>query len=341
MQRVLSLTRGAMRKALVASFAAHGVLLVLALPITRRAAAHAHEAHETVAVAEVLEHAADRGGAGETLELPAAGAGKLYDVSLDAIPAQEAPVKEAPAPAPIADPPKAPPAKAESVPPPAEPAVVKPPPARPRRAESASSAKPDDAPAPPKRAQKKRRAATEERGEGDLGAKGAASHGGGSGGAGRRGGADLDDPRGIRDLARAISHMIPAACQADEAWAALAVGEGGSIDVTFHVDETGHIRDWKVAGGAPPKHLADLVRRTLALIDSSTFGLRAGSLSAGTETIRLRAIVSDVPVTQEGGVPGLQWDYDDASRKGWGAFTQPSGRHVEVRVAVRGIEPAP
>jgi hypothetical protein len=134
-----------------------------------------------------------------------------------------------------------------------------------------------------------------------------------------------------RDLGRAFTRAIPPASAEDPAWKGLPAGPAGTIEITIQINESGKVTGRKVPDAAP-KHLVKLVDRTLALLESGTFALKDGVVAAGTQRLALTARVSDVevPEGQAGGAFGLKYTYDRG--KGSAAFTQVSGRHVEIDV---------
>ncbi len=142
-----------------------------------------------------------------------------------------------------------------------------------------------------------------------------------------------EGPSAVRSLGRAFTRAIPAACQSDASWGKLPAGDAGSIEVAITVDESGHITGYKPRDHDPPKQLVALVKRTLSLLDAGTFALK-GSTSAGVEVLRIQAGVSDVAADEAGGATALSFG------EGKAAFTQDSGRHVEVTLRVVKVEAA-
>ncbi len=137
-------------------------------------------------------------------------------------------------------------------------------------------------------------------------------------------------PRGrarSQSLGRAFTRAIPAACQADPGWGTLPAGNAGAIEIAITIDETGHITGYKPLASDPPKQLLALVKRTMALLDAGTFALK-GNVSAGVEVLRIQAGVSDLEAAEVGGTAALSFG------EGKAAFTQESGRHVEVTLRV-------
>ena len=244
---------------------------------------------------------------GTTADLPFAGgaAAPLYDVSVEAHPAP-APVPVAAEPAPAA-----PAAEPMGVAPPPRPAAPVEPPRPPRkpRPRPASSAQP-------------------------VSASGVASAGESAGGPGG-GSFGSEGAASVRDLGRAFTRAIPPACDADPIWASQPTGDTGKLEVAIHIDETGHITGADPRGVDAPKALVSLLRRTLALLQAGIFAVRPGGVGEGTEILELRARVSDAEAG-EGVATGLAHEY--AQGRGKAAFTQASGRHVEVAVRVARVE---
>jgi hypothetical protein len=136
----------------------------------------------------------------------------------------------------------------------------------------------------------------------------------------------------VRDLGRALTRAIPPGSDSDPIWATLPAGDAGELEIAIDVDDAGHVTGWRPLQKDAPKHLVSLVKRTLILLKQGTFALASGTVTAGAQVVRLRARVSDVEVPPDhpGGSFGLEHRY--AAGKGTAAFTQVSGRHVEVSV---------
>jgi len=106
-----------------------------------------------------------------------------------------------------------------------------------------------------------------------------------------------------------------------------------------HVDETGHITSAEPRGDSPPKALASLLRRTVPMLQAGTFAVREGGVSEGTETLELRAVVTEVGIPSGDSADTsdrLSWKYDRG--RGKAGFTQLNGRHVEISVRVLRVE---
>lgn len=145
----------------------------------------------------------------------------------------------------------------------------------------------------------------------------------------------------VRDLGRAFTRAIPPSSDSDPVWATLPRGAAGELEIAIDVDEGGRVTGWRPLQEDPPRHLVSLVRRTMILLRQGTFALRGGSVTAGAQVLRLRAEVSDVdvPADHPGGSFGLEHRY--AAGTGTAAFTQVSGRHVEVTVRLLRVEATP
>ena len=85
----------------------------------------------------------------------------------------------------------------------------------------------------------------------------------------------------MRDLRRAFTRAVPAACQSDAAWAALPQGDAGSVEVAITVDDGGHPTSAEPRGVDPPKILVGLLRRTFPLLQAGTFAIQGGTVGAG------------------------------------------------------------
>jgi hypothetical protein len=160
--------------------------------------------------------------------------------------------------------------------------------------------------------------------------------GGAPGGAGGEFGAE--GPGGVRDLGRAFTRAIPPASDSDATWAKLPAGDAGSIEISIDVDEAGRIAGWRPNEKDPPRHLVQMVKRTMALLEAGTFAVRSGAVGAGSQVLVLRARLSDVEVPEEhnGGAFNLKWTFE--AGRGTASFTQIGGRHVEVTVKVLRVE---
>jgi hypothetical protein len=265
----------------------------------------------------------------------AIGGERLVDVNVDALggnPAPATPPAEATPPSPPREVKAAAPAVktgAEKPDLPEDPAGIEPAP-RPRAkkaklaaidpAASSSAVDPgasDAKPAPPAAPRPAKRKAGGEAGEGGDGAK--------------TGPFGAEGPSAVRSLGRAFTRAIPAACQADADWGKLAAGDAGAIEIAVSIDETGHIAGYRALASDPPKQLVALVKRTIALLDAGTFALK-GNVGAGVEVLRIHAAVSDLEAAEAGGVAALSFG------EGKAAFTQESGRHVEVTLRVLKVE---
>jgi outer membrane biosynthesis protein TonB len=312
-----------------------GSIALHALAVAIGPLAHAHDPAENAAKqANETPAATTDNWAGDTAELPGGGgAERLVDVEP---PAQAAPVAPQPqviAPPKVEAPVKVEPPKAAKDEAPSEPPA--PPPPKPRKkpkpapsVEASADAPPaEDAPKPKRSRPPSAPVAS---------ASAGASAGNGPGGEGRgEGKFGAEGVAGVRDLGRAFTRAIPPACQADEAWGKLAAGDAGKLEIAIHVGDDGKITTFEPMGDDkhPPAHLLALVRRTVALLGGGTFGLRGTSLGAGVEVLELKAITSDgAPATDEGGASSLGYTFD--SGRGTAQFTQPNGRHVEIRVRV-------
>lgn len=136
----------------------------------------------------------------------------------------------------------------------------------------------------------------------------------------------------MRDLGRAFTRAIPAACSADPVWGKLAVGDAGKLTAELRVDADGHVTSAVPIGKDPPKALVAVLKRTLPMLQGGTFAVRGGTVSAGTETIEMTAVVSDEAAGEDGAKDKLAFSY--SGDHGKASFTQTAGRHVEISVRV-------
>jgi hypothetical protein len=165
---------------------------------------------------------------------------------------------------------------------------------------------------------------------GDPHAAGDASRSGG----GQRGrGFGAEAPSAVWDLGGAFTRVIGPACMADPIWSKLAVGSGGELEIAITVDDAGHITGFTPPSDDAPWHLVALVKRTLKLLGAGTFAIRSGSVSAGTEVLRISASLRDMDESEMKAAPA-SFGYDRGKGKGKAGFTQPGGRHVDVSVEV-------
>jgi outer membrane biosynthesis protein TonB len=135
----------------------------------------------------------------------------------------------------------------------------------------------------------------------------------------------VEGPAAIRDLGRAFTRALPAACVADPGWADLPAGEVGNVIVRIRLDEEGHVADWEPRSASPPAQLLRALKRTVAMLGAGTFRVRDAA-GAGVDAFRLRAHVSDEPAPT--GAIALEQTW--AGGHGEAAFTQASGRRIRV-----------
>lgn len=163
----------------------------------------------------------------------------------------------------------------------------------------------------------------------------------GSSGDGRGGGTfGSEGQAAVRDLGRAFTRAIPAACAADPAWGKVPAGSAGSLRVELTVDSTGHIQSAEPVGESPPKHLVNILRRTIPLLQAGTFAVRGTTPTAGTQTLELTAFVTDEPAGADGQGAQDKLAFSYESGRGKASFTQTGGRRVDVTVKVIGVKTA-
>jgi outer membrane biosynthesis protein TonB len=145
----------------------------------------------------------------------------------------------------------------------------------------------------------------------------------------------------VRDLGRAFTRAIPAACSADPVWAKLALGDAGSLRVELHVGGDGHLASAEPVDENGPKALVNVLRRTVPLLQAGTFAVRGGAVTAGVETLEIKATVSDDAGGESatGGRDHLAFSYSGGHGKA--SFTQTGGRRVDVSVRVVSAVAAP
>jgi hypothetical protein len=133
-----------------------------------------------------------------------------------------------------------------------------------------------------------------------------------------------------RDIGRAFTRALPAACVADAAWGKEPLGDAGRITIRVTLDERGKITGWEPDGGAPPPaRLVATVKRTLAMLEAGTFALAKGEVGEGVAVLEIRATVEDAaPSGEEGAASAMRLEQHWQSGRGTAAFTQASGRRV-------------
>lgn len=137
----------------------------------------------------------------------------------------------------------------------------------------------------------------------------------------------------VRDIGRAFTRALPAACVADRGWADLPPGDAGRLTIRVTLDDAGKITGWEPDGTAsPPPRLVATVKRTLAMLEAGTFALAKGSAGAGVAVLELRARVEDRTPDDDGSGGAMRLEQRWSGDHGTAAFTQPSGRHVEVTI---------
>ena len=134
-----------------------------------------------------------------------------------------------------------------------------------------------------------------------------------------------------RDLGRAFTHAIPFAAAGDVLWTKVDVGDAGTLRAAIHVDADGHVTGAEPLAEDAPKHLVSLLQRTVGQLKAGIFAVRAGSISAGTQTLEMKAVVIG-----EAGEDDLAFEY--ASGHGKATFIVKGGRRVEVRVRVVSVK---
>ncbi|MFO0756846.1 MAG: hypothetical protein U0359_10155 [Byssovorax sp.] len=335
MARVLWWSWGSIRKAFgagAASIVLHGALLGPALLVC---------ASRPSAASEPVE-AADRW-AGQTAALQGE---RVYDVNIEpgggqskpSLPggpgadlAPSPPSPPSPPDAPASPPPEPPRAPAPSAPPAVTSAPVAP-------SSTASAARPSAKKSKSKPRKPKPASSASEGPSAPGGEKNAAGDPGG-GAAGESGGSfGAEGPGGVRDLGRAFTRAIPPAGQADPIWSSLPLGDAGTIEIMLTIDEGGHIKGSVPLTESPPRHLLRLIERTMPLLEAGTFALQRGTVSAGTEVLRVHVSLHEGEPSAGGDATGLSFAFSRG--KGTATFTQSSGRRVEVLVEVRKVTAA-
>ena len=152
-------------------------------------------------------------------------------------------------------------------------------------------------------------------------------------GAGTAGTFGSEGAASVRDLGRAFTRAIPAACSADPVWGKASSGDTFTLTALVHVDAAGHVTGAEPVGADPPKALVNVLSRTVPILQGGTFAVSGGAVTAGTETIELHAVVSDKAAGEaEGAKAELEFKYDAATKRGKASFTQTGGRHVDITV---------
>ena len=285
--------------ALAVSCAAHVGLILAA---ARGASAHAHPADST-------DQSTDNW-VGETFEVGDSIAGPLAT--------QTAPEPAAP-PAPAEEPNSPPPAPTDG-PPTTAPMVVRPPPAR-ARSEPHRPRKPI--------------AQSAETSPSSIARPGARA-GGTSSPPGSFGMQAPAQPA-PRNLVKAFVRAIPVAVSGDPVWTTLPMGNAGSFELKLALGEDGRIVS-ATPDRAVPEHLRIIGAKTVMLLGSGTFAIRAEP-GAGTQRLRISVHISSVETAgssdpSSAGAYGLGFEPPHEGKPGEAHFTLRSGRHVKVSVRV-------
>lgn len=149
-------------------------------------------------------------------------------------------------------------------------------------------------------------------------------------------GGELGGQGGAGDLGRAFTRAIPIACQADGAWGDVGVGAAGSMRARISISADGHVEGFEPLSPNPPQVLVGLIRRTLAMLRGGTFAVSPGSVSAGTNELRVTAVVSDsAQLDPDTSAAGLAFEYENG--KGRASFVQTAGRRVDVKVELLSV----
>ncbi len=168
----------------------------------------------------------------------------------------------------------------------------------------------------------------------------AAGSSGPSSGAGPGGTFGSEGASSVRDLGRAFTRAVPAACSADPVWATLSSGDKLTLTALVRVDADGHVTKAEPISKDPPKALVNLLKRTIPMLQGGTFAVSGGAVTAGTETVELTAVVSDEPADSEKGArDNLAFSY--AAGRGRASFTQTGGRRVDITIHVSHVETSP
>lgn len=137
-----------------------------------------------------------------------------------------------------------------------------------------------------------------------------------------------------RDLGRAFTRAIPYACAGDALWSKVAVGDAGTLRAAIHVDAEGHVTGAEPLGEDAPKHLVSLLQRSVGQLAAGIFAVRSGAVSAGTQTVEIKATVSSEP-----GDDALAFEYEGG--RGKASFVAKGGRRVDVHVRVVSVKVDP
>lgn len=142
---------------------------------------------------------------------------------------------------------------------------------------------------------------------------------------------------GVRDLGLAFTQRIPPACDSDAIWGSVPLGDAGSILVAIAVNEGGRITDLEILDKSPPKALENVARRTVAMLQSGTYALRPGAVSAGRQIVRISANVkAEQPEDVKGGQ--MQLTHDSYSGGVGRSHFIRNGRRVDLTVRMLRVE---
>jgi hypothetical protein len=131
--------------------------------------------------------------------------------------------------------------------------------------------------------------------------------------------------RGSFELVPTFSRAFAQAASSDPAWATAPLGDAGSVDLTFTIDESGALVG-TVVGGSGSQPLRHGIERTIALIAGRTF------FANGAET-RIRVSATIVPDAVHDGLHGEVFAIGASGSSAF--FALAIGRRIDIDIAPR------
>lgn len=163
---------------------------------------------------------------------------------------------------------------------------------------------------------------------------------GGTGNATTDGFGAVGRPRGMRHLATAFSRAMPMAYSTETVWNELSLGRAGSLELTVNVGHDGEINATTPEDSVQaPKHLIELVRRTIMLLRNGTFSLSQTQPTSGTQRFLLEATIEQVPTPtsddpSRAGPVAFGYETPRKGAPGFATFTLRTGRKVTIRITL-------
>jgi len=144
-----------------------------------------------------------------------------------------------------------------------------------------------------------------------------------------------------QDIGRAFTRALPRAASSQAQWRTVAGDFDETSLVFLSVDDGGHLLEVRALAQLEPERpsgaeVRELVRRTVALLGSGTFALRAGG-AAGEQRLKLRVrVVDGSPSGELEGEVTIELGYQppEGSHPGHGTVRLANGRRLELTLWV-------